>query len=167
MKHDELLKNMTSNEKLVDRNTGEMSDGAESTSDEVFTPNEIRHLLSLPLDKKKDSTFILQCVQYAYKNNVAALANKTLKGTGERIEVKEDGARVLHPGKESLTPEKVRRIEQIFIDRVSRSTCMASEFGDRVKQSNINKHIASAIKNVANKGKPKNQSSTQNEHLNL
>lgn len=138
-----------------------------SASDDVFTENEVKFLQSLPLDKKKDSAFILQCIKYSYKNNEATLRNKTLKGTLDRVEIKDDGTQTVHPAKDPLTPEKVKRIEQLFIDRVSKSKCFAGEFGDRVKQTNINKLIAYAIKNVSSKEKPNEAVSSQNTDLNL
>lgn len=165
MKYDELLKKVTISppqlnaDQLVDAVPNTVS-GSASMPDDIFTANEVRYLESLPMDKKKDSTFVLQCVRYAYKN-AESLTNKTLRGTAERVTFEEDGSVIVQPGKDSLTPEKVKRIEQLFIERVSKSKCMAVEYGERVKQSNINKHIASAIKNLAHK-KP-----NQNVQLNL
>lgn len=151
MKHDDLVKTATNS---VRPNTDDELAEALSPSDNIFTPNEIKCLQSLTLEKKKDSTFILQCIEYAYKDTASTLLGKTLKGTLERVEYKENGDVQSHPAKDPLTPEKVKRIEELFIDRVSKCKISAVEFGERIKQTNINKLIAAAIKNVANKQVP-------------
>lgn len=168
MKHEELVlvstgtvrPNTEAEESNVVSPTLSMSDG-------IFTENEIKCLQCLPLDKKKDSTFILNCIQYAYKHNVACLTKKTLKGTRARYEVKEGDLVTVKPGKDPLTPEKVARIKELFIDRVTKSKCMAGEYGERVKQTNINQLIANAVKNVSFKEAPKEVLSNQNADLNL
>lgn len=163
MKYDELLKISTN---TATSSCDDVSDVL-SPNDNVFTPNQIRILESLPLEKKKDSTFIMQCIDYAYKENSSTLVNKTLKGTLERIEMQDDGAVVVRPAKNPLTPEKVKRIEELFIQRVSKSKCLAGEFAERIKTTNINRLLASAIRNISNKEKPKDKSSHQNVNLNL
>lgn len=92
MKFDDLVKITTS---PVQSNTNEVSDAL--STDGIFTENEIRCLQSLGLEKKKDSTFFLQCIQYAYKENPTTLQGKTLKGTLERTEIKDDGSFEIHP----------------------------------------------------------------------
>lgn len=132
---------------------------------DIFTESEIKCLQCVSLDKKKDSTFIFNCVQYAYKNDLASLATRTLKGTRGRYEIKEGELVTIRAGKDPLTPEKVQRIQQLFIDRVTRSRCMSAEFGERVRLTNINKLIASAVKNISNREAPTDVQS--NENLNL
>lgn len=135
--------------------------------DNIFTAAEIKCLQCIALDRKKDSTFILNCVQYAYKDNTSSLTNKTLKGTRSRYEIIDGEAVTVKQGKDPVTPEKVARIQQLFVDRVTKSKCMAGEFGERVKQTNFNQLMANAIKNLSNKEAPKDVHSKQNDHLNL
>lgn len=165
MKNDDLLKAATSNIRPTNGEESESVAEPLPTSDELFTENEVRYLRSIPLDKKKDSTFVLQCVEYAYKTDRKSLCNRTLKGTVDRIEVIDGVATVVRAGKSPMTPEKVKRIEQLFIDRVAKSKCLAGEFGERVKSSNINRLIASAIKNLSNKEKQDDIESNPNSDL--
>lgn len=132
----------------------------------IFTPSEIIILESLPLEKKKDSTFILKCVEFAYKDK-SALTHKTLKGTLERIEIHDDQAVAVRPAKDPMTPEKVKRIEELFVKRVTHSKCLAGEFAERIKSTNINRLIASAVRNIVSKGQPKNKSTKNNDELDL
>lgn len=136
---------------------------------DIFTENEIICLKCLPLDKNKDSTFILNCLQYAYKNNAASLATKTLKGTPGRFEVSDSGDLIeVMAAKDPLTPKKVQRIHQLFMDRVTKSKCMAVEFAERLKETYFNKLVASAVKNISNKAVPsKKTPSNQNKDMNL
>lgn len=117
--------------------------------DNIFTRNEIMHLNSLPLEKKKDSSYVMQCIQYAYSDR--PLKHKTLKGTKNRYEVIDGTPIVVREGKSSLTPEKVHQIRQLFIGRISKSKCLAAEFGERIDPKYLNRLIASAVKNVSNK----------------
>jgi len=87
--------------------------------DEVFTLNEIKSLQSIPIAKANDSSFVLQCIQYAYKADPSILRYRTLKGIPERIEINPDGTEEHHPAKNPLTPTKVERIQELFIERVS------------------------------------------------
>lgn len=148
------------------------SDGAAQSlcqPDDIFIENEIKCLKCLPLDKNKDSTFILNCLQYAYKNDAASVAMKSLKGTRGRYEVSDSGDLVeVKAGKDPLTPEKVHRIKQLFMDRVTKSKCMTVEFGERVKEIYFNRLVASAVKNISNKTPTsKKPPSNKNDDLNL
>lgn len=138
-----------------------------SLADDIFSNNEIKCLQCVPLGKNKDSTFILNCVEYAYKDSAASLTNKTLKGTRPRYEVREGEAVIVKPGKEPLTPEKVTRIRELFVDRVNKSKCLAGEYGERIKMTNFNQLIANAVKNLSNKQAPKTVAATDNSDLNL
>lgn len=163
IKHDELLKAATNSDRLIISGESELM-----SSDDIFTVNELRCLDSVSLERKKDSNFILQCIQFAYKSNKSELLNRTLKGRHERVEIKDDGSvERIQPAKTPLTPEKVTRIEELFINRVSKSKCVAAEFSERIKQTNINKLIASAIKNVSNKEKSLVKLPTENVDLEL
>lgn len=57
---------------------------------------------------KSDACKVLQCIQYAYKDNASTLLGKPLKGTLEKIQIKENGEVEIHPAKYPLTPEKVK-----------------------------------------------------------
>lgn len=61
-----------------------------SSSDLIFTPSELSALQSMALDQKCDSTFILRCLHFAYKNDLSALHNKTLKGKPESMIISDD-----------------------------------------------------------------------------
>ncbi len=164
MKHDDLVETAKGMQRpITEEECGEV---AERFSNDIFTKTEIRCLQSVPLDKNKDSTFVLHCVEYAYKDDPTVLCKKTLKGTKPRYEIEDGVAVAVKPGKDPISPEKVKRIQELFIDRVTKSQCLASEFGDRVKLVNINKLIANAIKNVSNKA-PKDGPSNVNADLNL
>lgn len=139
--------------------------GVPPSTDDVFTYNQLMLLKSLPLEQTKDSNFILQCIEYAYKDNTSALMGKTLFGTRERKEFGDDGAVVIRPAKEPLTPKKVKRIEELFVKRVTDSKCLSAEFAARIKTTNIHRLIASAIRNVCNKENPKKN--LKNVNLNL
>ncbi len=168
MKHKDLVQVSTgAMHPVTEREDIDEASPALSAADGIFTEHEINALRSIHLDKKKDSTFILNCIQYAYKNNTASLTQKTLKGTRARYEIVEGDLVTVKPGKEPLTPEKVARIQQLFIERVTKSKCVSGEFGERVKQTNINQLIGNAVKNVTNKEAPKEVILNQNADLSL
>lgn len=137
-----------------------------STGDALFTSSELKCLKGLSLDKGKDSTFVLQCMKFAYNANPSVLVDRTLQGTSEWTEIETDGSKKLHPAKQPLTPDKVSHIKKLFVERIGRCKITSVEFAERIKESKINKLFASGIKNVA---KPfKNASDgKENLHLNL
>lgn len=116
---------------------------------DVFSPGEIKFLECMPLDKKKDSTFILQCLQFAYKKDPKILASKSLYGTKESVEFTKDGKEVHHPAKQPITPIKASRIKELFVDRISKCDINSVEYGDRIKETNVNRLLASGIKNMS------------------
>ncbi|XP_037045464.1 uncharacterized protein LOC119080943 isoform X1 [Bradysia coprophila] len=138
-----------------------------AVGNDIFTDDEITNLKKIALTKNRDSTFILSCVQYAYKENLASLTSKTLKGTRGKYEVKEGKVITIKPPKDPLTPEKVARIQQLFIDRIARCKCVATESGERVNQLRFNELIANAVRTVTNKQAPQEVRSNQNADLNL
>lgn len=141
MKYDDLVKVATN---TCNPNTDtDLQD--EASSGDIFTNNELKNLKCTALDKKNDSTFILKAIRYLYKD-VSVLQNKTLQGTLERKIFNDDGTFTVIPPKDALTPEKVKRVEQLFIDRVTRSNCGAVEYGERLKL--VNKLFASAVSNL-------------------
>lgn len=145
MKYNDLLKSKshTSNDVGVSEAT--------AVSGDIFTPNELKFLQCMSLEKKEDSTFVHQCVQFAYKSDLHVLAHRTLKGTKDWIEIKDDGEKKHHAAKEPLSPHKVNRIKDVFHERISKCAIDAATFGERVNDANINKLFASAIKNISKK----------------
>lgn len=144
MKYEDLLKLATTS-KPLNTDEGASSEGG------IFTPKEIKALGYVAPDKPKDSTFILECLQYAYKSDLSVLRQKTLKGYADWVEISEDGQEIHHPGKEGLTPEKVECIKKLFINRISNLHLDPVSFGERIKETNINKLFASGIKNISKK----------------
>lgn len=139
LKYNDLLNATTGRERVVD--------DAAAVNGDLFTVNELKFLCSMPLDQTKDSTFVHQCLKFVYKHNMAVLVNKTLMGTKESIEIEENGEQIHHGGKGPLTPVKVDRIRELYIDRIAKCDIGAVAYGVRI--GNINKHFASAIKNIA------------------
>lgn len=146
LKHKDLEK--TASGKIKENNTDANASPADG---DIFTPNELKFLQCMPLDKKKDSTFVLQCLQFGYKNEWPVMVNKSLKGTKDWIEITEDGDEVHHPAKQPLSPHNVNRIKEVFIERLSKCQINTVEYGERVKETYINKLFASGIKNISKK----------------
>lgn len=158
MKYNDLKTTTNSvNSHLVDASTNsvhsDIADDEVLSTDAVFTLDEITFLRSIPLAKAKDSSFILQCLQYAYKSNPSVLLYKSLKGVAESTEIKDDGTHEYHPAKEPLTPKKVVRIQKLFIERLDKCKTGSVDYGERIKQANINKLFASGINNIIKKHK--------------
>lgn len=64
---------------------------AEEPSNDIFSLNELKYLQSIPLSKTADSTFILKCLDFAYKSDPSVLRCKTLKGKAEVTQYDDDG----------------------------------------------------------------------------
>lgn len=126
-------------------------DATNACYDDVFSSKELKILQNMSLDKKKDSTFIHQCLEYAYKNDLAVLSGRTLKGKAESVKFSDEGQEEYIPKKDPLSPEKVDRIKELFIERIIKCNVDSACFEARIKDSNINKLFASSIKNIANK----------------
>lgn len=118
-------------------------------SNEIFTDAEIKFLQYMPLDKKSDCTFILQCLKYGYKNDITVLATRTLHGTAVRTEITSEGAKIHHKGKSPLSPDKVNRIKGLFMDRISKCDIHSAEYMDRMRDPYVNKLIAAGISNLS------------------
>lgn len=147
LKHKHLKKTATGK---INNNTDDTASTADPVGD-IFTPNELKFLQCMPLDKKKDSTFVLQCLEFCYKNEWPVLVNKTLKGTRDWIEIIENGDDVHHPAKEPLSPHKVNRIKEVFIERLTKCKISHVEYGERVKETYLNRLIGSGVKNISKK----------------
>lgn len=130
----------------------EPDDTAVSTND-VFTPNEIKYLQSMPLSKSSDSTFILKCLEFAYKADPTVLRFKTLKGRPESVQYDDNGNMEQLAKKEPLSPIKVQSIKDLFIARLSKCQIDSVAFGERIKDFNVNRLFATGIINVSKKSK--------------
>lgn len=146
IKYNGLLK-MKSNTPQPD---DKIDNAVNTCTDDLFTLNELKVLKNMSLDKKKDSTFIHQCLEYAYKNDMSILSSRTLKGKAESVKFSE-GQETHIPKKYPLSPEKVDRIKALFIERIVKCNIDSASFEARIKDSNINKLFASSIRNIANK----------------
>lgn len=107
----------------------------------------------MPLDKKNDCSFILHSLKYSYKSDLSVLSTRTLKGTAEWKELKEGGSEVHHEAKGPLTPRKVDRIKDLFIERISKPEINSAEYSERIKDPYINKLFAAGIRNLSKKFK--------------
>lgn len=145
LKHKDLLKSATGKN---DTKTA-TSTVASSVDGDIFTSGEVKFLECMPLERKKDSTFVLQCLQFAYKTDPKILAGKSLYGTKESIEFTEDGKETRHPAKQPITPTKANRIKELFVDRISKCDISSAEYGERIKGTNVNRLLASGIKNLS------------------
>lgn len=131
----------------------EATGGAVKGDDDTFTEAQLKFLQFMPLDKKNDCTFILQCLKYAYKSDPTVLTSKTLKGTAERTEITADGREIHHEAKAPLTPEKVDRIKSLFMKRISKCEINSAEYVERMKDPYVNRLFAAGIVNLSKKPK--------------
>lgn len=138
--------------KVATRSTHSDNNEAILTADGMITSNEVKALQRISLETSKDSTFIKDCLEYLYKDNLAVLSQRSVKGTSEKIEFSADGEEVKrHPAKDPITPEKYDRVKALFIDRISQCDIDPVSHGERLKETNINRLMASGIKNISKK----------------
>lgn len=132
------------------RHVDEIDIGVETTTTgDIFTENELKFLKCMSLEKKKDSTFILQCLEFAYKNDLTVLCDKTRKGKPESIKIGEDGTVTNVSAKEPVSPVKVVRIKELFLERLSKCDIDSAVYAVRAKDSNMNTLITNGIKNIS------------------
>lgn len=143
MVHDDLLKTT----KYTHPNPPDVND-AISSSEGIFTSNEILVLQNMPLDQQTDSTFILNCLKFAYKSNPAVLRHKTLKGKREAMVISDDGDVAYMPGKDPLSPQKIKSIRELFVERINKCNLKPAAYSTRIKEPYMNKMIASGITNM-------------------
>lgn len=129
------------------------SDDPVTSTDDIFTPNEVKFLQCMALDKKNDCSFILHCLKFAYKPDLSVLVFKTLKGTQERTEFTIEGEQIRYDGKAPVTPKKVELIKGLFIERISKCEIGSADYVERIKDSYVNKYIAAGIRNLSKKFK--------------
>lgn len=100
-----------------------------------FTNDELSHLRSIGPDNSSDSTFVLQCVKFLYKQNLHVLKHKSVTGKSTKGEVKEP-----------ISPNKYKILTDVFDERVNITTQNAVNCKPRAK--GLNKFIKNAINNV-------------------
>lgn len=98
----------------------------------IFDVSELLTLRSIPYSKERDSSFILQTLQYLYKNDLSLLNLRT--------------ASVKKGDKKPISPEKKGIIQKIFNERIKSLNLNGHDFG--VRESKINEHIISSIHNI-------------------
>lgn len=116
-------------------------------ADSVFSNSEIRVLQRISLAKKNDSTFIRNSLEFAYKSDLSVLKSRSVMGTYNTLAEMTSGKIEKPP----LTPVKVKKIKELFIERLSDCDVDPIAFEERVKDSRINELLASGIKNIAKK----------------
>lgn len=122
-----------------------------SNENGIFTSIEIEVLQTMKLDAESDSGFILNCLKFAYKNDVSVLRMKTLKGTPEAFTVSVSGEVTRKPAKDPLTPSKVKAIRELFVQRIKKCKLKPAAFNERIKEAHMNKLVASGITNLGRK----------------
>lgn len=142
-KHNDLLKT------VMNINKPAAEEAASST--DIFTPNEVKFLQCMDLEKTKDCTFVHHCLKFAYKSDLTVMASKTLWGTASWTGTSKNGEQVHHEAKDPLTPEKVRRIKALFADRISKCRIDSAEYSERMKDPYVNKLIGAGVKNLSQK----------------
>lgn len=131
----------------------EATGGDEKDGDNIFTDAQIKFLQFMPLDKKSDCTFILQCLKYAYGSDTSVLASRTLKGTSKRTEINSEGIKTHYEGKAPLSPIKVDRIKRLFMERISKCDIHSAEYVERIKDPYVHKLFAAGIGNLSKNNK--------------
>lgn len=129
-----------------------LPDDVEKSSDGFFTARELKFLKCLPNERSSDSTFVRHCLEFIYKDNLSVFSNKTLFGTAEKKHFSDQGVvERVEGGKDPLTPPKVARIRSLFVGRISKANAGAVEYGERIKDSYLNRLIASSLQNICKK----------------
>lgn len=105
---------------------------------ENFSANVLAILRSIDHSSSSDSTFILTCVRFLYKNDLDRLKNISVTG---RIRKNEQ--------KEKMSPQKQDLIRAIFDERLD---AVVSETKERLQRAKkLNHHIKRAIFNANSK----------------
>lgn len=119
-------------------------DGAPSAGPEpfkrfadFFNENDLVHLRGIDHRSASDSTFIRQSLKFLYRNNLHVLSNKSAKG---------------NKNKESITPQKMMILSNIFDERVSGMDLVEHE--KRRRKLNFGRLIARAISNIRKRDLP-------------
>lgn len=147
LKYEDLLKTKTGANQFV-----AVSNMTVADTDVHFTARELKFLECMSLEKKFDSTFVHHCLQFAYKDNLQVLTQKSLKGTAEVVLIAENGdVEKTIPGKDPLTPVKIEKIRSLFIERISKCQLNPVAYSERIKDAYLNRLIGSGVTNIAKK----------------
>lgn len=100
-----------------------------------FNDNELATLRSIDSKISSDSSFILTCIRYLYKNDMNRLNNISVTGR----------SRIKNNQKVQMSPEKREIIAEIYKERLGSLNINENENIQRQKQ--VNEHIKRAIFN--------------------
>lgn len=105
-----------------------------SNYSEHFTSSELKDLASINVGSRSDSTFILHCVNFLYKDNIGVLKDRNAtvsKATGR---------------KKQITPSKKNLISRVFAERLETENLAPKVFVSRFEHCNI--LLNNAISNI-------------------
>lgn len=97
-----------------------------------FPANTLDELRSLSMAEKCDSSFILAAMRGLYKQNLAALKNKTYSGVSKTN------------SKESISPEKMKCLNDIFQKRLELEDAGVND----EREKKFPKYVKSAIESI-------------------
>lgn len=149
LKHKHLSKTIAN----INENDTECADDSKITTDGLFLDSELETLNRLSAAKRYDSTFIRSTLEFLYQEDFSILRNKSVHGTIDTN---------FSNSKKPLTPAKVKRIKELFVDRLCKCRLDPATFEERSKESRINQLLATGIKNIVNKIKDVSMSSVIN-----
>lgn len=98
-------------------------------------PKDLAKLRSIGSSKKEDSTFVLNAVQFLYKNDTKKISSLSLTGRSREVEPKN-----------RMTPEKRKMIENLFAERLHSFDLDSTEVSTR--NSKISSHMKNAFNTV-------------------
>jgi len=153
-KYEDLLKTKIGKNLFMqdsDEEEDDKDDGNEAApTKNIFTKRQLQTLKHMPVDKSDDSTFVLNCVEYAYKDNIRVLGKKSVFGKAETVLVSENGdADKVIPGKDPMTPVKVEAIKALFIERISKCRLGSVAQAERINDAYVNRLILTSVRNIA------------------
>lgn len=119
------------------------NDDVTITNDGMFLTSELQTLNRLPVTKKYDSTFIRTCLEIMYQDDLTVLAGKSAQRVSDR------NGKTKMP----LTPSKVKRIKELFAERLYQCKLDPAALAERVNDTRVNQLLATGIKNIVNKKK--------------
>lgn len=111
-----------------------------------FLPDELAVLRSIDHDRRKDTTFVRNCLNYMYKDKLYVFKKKSALGAPKRNVNSSNGTVVEVPATEAITPEKYVILKEIFSDRISAMTISEDERDERKRK--LNNLIGKAITNI-------------------
>lgn len=115
-----------------------------TSHEKYFNENELFDLRSHKIGKPRDASFIVKCVQYLYHQNMDVISRKV---AGER-KIK---------GKTPITPEKLKVISEMLIERVEAECC--DENTSMLRSNRVNRLVGDALYTLSTRretSQPKN-----------